>query len=264
MEIVTQLVTPFYMGEVDYDVLEFSVDRQARYGVDGVLVCGRWGEKSTLTNSEHLTVAKRAVKASKKRIKVYASAGSNDTAKSEYLSKELLSLGVDGIALTLPYYIKGKEKEIVSSAKKIKKLAQNKRVFMFYEGGKPLDKEYENQLYLSGIESVRADEKWGKSNYDGDKFTLNALCVNSTLFSVISNVFPSCLVHIKQKWDTKMAQNAVDDFFDLQDKINLLADKDVPALKYALSLWGLSYPSVRLPLIECDDEEKAIIRSLFD
>jgi len=46
MEIVTQLITPFYMGDVDYDVLEFLVDRQARYKTDGVLVCGKWGEKN--------------------------------------------------------------------------------------------------------------------------------------------------------------------------------------------------------------------------
>ena len=45
MEIITHITTPFYMNAVDFDVLGFSVDRQVRYKVDGVHLCGWWGEK---------------------------------------------------------------------------------------------------------------------------------------------------------------------------------------------------------------------------
>ncbi len=264
MQIITQLVTPFYLGEVDYDVLEFSVDRQARYGTDGVLVCGKWGEKSTLVDVEHINVAKSAVRAGKGRIKIYASAGSNNTAKSESLTAELLDVGVDGVCLTLPYYNKGKECEIVKSAQKIGEKAKGKRVFLFYEEGKSLSKEGERELIKSGVEIVRADGEWKRGCYDGDRNILNALILNSTIFSVISNVFPSALLHLRDKWESGNIKSAINSYFDLADKIELIYNGDVPALKYALSLWGLSYPTVRSPLIECDEYEKAKIRMLFD
>lgn len=264
MEIITHLTTPFYMNAVDCDVLGFSVDRQARYKVDGVHVCGWWGEKSTLKEDEHLLVARRAVESSEGRIKVYASAGSNDTAKSESMAKELLSLGVDGISLTMPYYNKGSEKEIVKSAQKIKALCKNKTVFFFYEKDKTLSKDGETALEKEGVKIVRADGKWSKSAYDGDEYILSALCVNSTLFSVLSNVFPSAITHIREEWNNGKPEKARDMYFELEDKIRILQSGGVPYLKYALSLWGLSYPAVRSPYIECDDDEKALLRCFFD
>ncbi|MBO5224674.1 MAG: dihydrodipicolinate synthase family protein [Clostridia bacterium] len=264
MDIITQLVTPFYLNEVDYDVLEFSVDRQARFKTDGVLVCGRWGEKSTLKDGEHKDVAKSALRASRGRIAVYASAGSNDCAKSEAMAKDLLALGVDGVALTLPYYNKGKPREIVRSAVRIKKHAGNKRVFLFYDADRCLDGESEAELKGNNVEIVRADGEWQKCHYDGDEFILNALCVNGVLFSVIANVFPSSIIRIREKWENNEIEVAVSEWFALKEKIRLISRLSVPALKYALSLWGLSHPAVRLPLIQCDDDEKETIRRLFD
>ncbi len=263
MEIVTQLVTPFYMGNVDYDVLEFLVDRQARYGADGVLVCGKWGEKSTLSDAEHIAVASQSVKASRSRIKVFASAGSNDSAKSKKLAKELLNVGVDGLALTLPYYNKGKEVEIVKVAQEIKKLAKDKRVFMFYEE-RSLTSEWEDVLKAEGVEIVRGDGVWQNCHYSDDRYILNALCVNSVLFSVLGNIFPSSVIHIKEKWEMGEIDKAVSTYLDLDKKIKMIINGDVPFLKYALSLWGLSYPSVRSPLVECDEDEKKVIRQFFD
>lgn len=264
MEIITQLVTPFYLREVDYDVLEFSVDRQARYKTDGVLVCGFWGEKSTLKDCEHVKIAQSAVRASKGRIKVFACAGSNDSIKSEKMARDLLALGVDGVSLTLPYYNKGKESEIVKSAVAVKNYAQNRRVFMFYEKNRALGKQAENELTASGVEIVRADGEWQRCGYDGDAFLLNALCMDGVLFSVLSNVFPSALLHVREKWNENKIKDAVSGYFEIKDKTDILERMSVPALKYALSLWGLSYPQVRSPLIECDDDEKAVIRQLFD
>ena len=212
MEIITHIATPFYMNAVDYEVLAFSVDRQARYKTDGVHLCGWWGEKSTLSDSEHIEIAKIAVKASKGRIKVYASAGSNDTAKSIKTTENLLKVGVDGVALTLPYYNKGTDKEIVRSAKKIKEIAKEKRVFMFCEE-RPLNKESENQIKECGVEIVRGDGAWRKCHYFDDRFFLNALCVNGTLFSVFANIFPSSIIHIKEKWENKTFPHPFSCFF---------------------------------------------------
>lgn len=264
MDIITHITTPFYMNAVDFDVLGFSVDRQARYNVDGVHLCGWWGEKSTLSDSEHIACVKEAIKSANGKIKVYASAGSNDTAKSEKLAHALLDLGVDGITLTLPYYNKGSEKEIVRSVKKIKSITSDKRTFLFYEKDRALGIDAENEIIKSGIEVVRADGEWAKTAYDGDSFLLNALAVDSTLFSFVACIFPSAITHVRECWKSGKTQKATDMYFDLADKIKVLQKGGVPYLKYALSLWGLSYPSVRSPYFECDDDEKTLIRRFFD
>ena len=263
MEIITHITTPFYMNAVDFDVLGFSVDRQVRYKVDGVHLCGWWGEKSTLSIDEHIACVKEAIKSASGKIKVYACAGGNDTARSEKLASALLDLGVDGITLTLPYYNKGSEKEIVRSAQKIKSI-DDRRTFLFYEKDRVLSIDAENEIIKSGIEVVRADGEWSKNAYDGDTFLLNALTVDSTLFSFVSCIFPSAIIHIRECWQSGNTQKAKDMYFDLLEKIRVLKKGGVPYLKYALSLWGLSYPSVRSPYLECDDDEKTLIRRFFD
>lgn len=264
MEIITHLTTPFYLNTIDLDVFGFSVDRQARYNVDGVHVAGWWGEKSTITDEEHLLLAKTAVESADGRIKVYASAGSNDSKKSESMASSLLSLGVDGITLTMPYYNKGVESEIVATAIKIKDKAQEKRVFFFYDSDRELSQSAQDLLIKENIEIVKANSEWELAHYDGDEHLLSALCVDRACFSYVACLFPSAIIHIKEAWERKDIEKVNDLYFDLNKKIKILKQGGVSYLKYALSLWGLSYPSVRLPYIECDDDEKELIRCFFD
>ena len=85
-----------------------------------------------------------------------------------------------------------------------------------------------------------------------------------TAFSFVASIFPSAIIHVKEAWERGEIQKATDSYFALADKIRILKSGGVPYLKYALSLWGLSYPSVRSPYIECDDDEKALVRLFFD
>jgi dihydrodipicolinate synthase/N-acetylneuraminate lyase len=137
-------------------------------------------------------------------------------------------------------------------------------VFLFYDRDRVLSLDGETALIKSGIEVVRADGQWSKTAYDGDEFLLNALCVDGAIFSFISCVFPSAITQIREVWLQGKIQKARDMYFDLSDKIRLIKSGGVPYLKYALSLWGLSYSAVRSPYIECDDDEKALVRRFFD
>ena len=71
-------------------------------GNDGLVVSGTTGESSTLTDNEKLTLWEAVIKAVS--IPVIAGSGSNDTAHSVHLTKEVTKLGAAGILAVGPYY----------------------------------------------------------------------------------------------------------------------------------------------------------------
>lgn len=101
--VVTAMITPFN-AEGELDVAEAV--RLAKWlqdqGTEGLVVTGTTGEASTLTDGEKLTIWEAV--ASAVTIPVIAGSGSNDTAHSVHLTKEVSKLGVAGILAVGPYY----------------------------------------------------------------------------------------------------------------------------------------------------------------
>ena len=113
------LVTPFKDGRVDYDALQRLIQWQIQSGTDAIVVCGTTGEASTLTAVEKLSIIEFTVKTVDRRIPVIAGAGSNDTAHSMYLAKEIQYSGADGLLIVTPYYNKATQKGLIEHYTKI-------------------------------------------------------------------------------------------------------------------------------------------------
>jgi 4-hydroxy-tetrahydrodipicolinate synthase len=101
--VLTAMVTPFHAdGSLNLD----GAVKLARWlqdnGNDGLVLAGTTGESSTLTDDEKLSLFDTVVKAV--TIPVIAGTGSNDTAHSVHLTKEVTKLGVAGILAVCPYY----------------------------------------------------------------------------------------------------------------------------------------------------------------
>lgn len=101
--VVTAMITPFN-AEGELDVAEAV--RLAKWlqdqGNEGLVVTGTTGEASTLTDGEKLAIWEAVAAAV--TIPVIAGSGSNDTAHSVHLTKEVSKLGVAGILAVGPYY----------------------------------------------------------------------------------------------------------------------------------------------------------------
>lgn len=102
-QVLTAMITPFTAdGALNID----EAVRLARWleanGNDGLVVSGTTGESSTLTDSEKLELWDAVIKAVS--IPVIAGSGSNDTAHSVHLTKEVTALGAGGILAVGPYY----------------------------------------------------------------------------------------------------------------------------------------------------------------
>jgi 4-hydroxy-tetrahydrodipicolinate synthase len=102
----TAIITPFRDGRIDEEALRRIIEEQIAAGVDGLVPCGTTGESATLTHEEHERVIKIVVELAKKRVKVIAGTGSNNTVEAVRLTKAAKRDGADGALLISPYYNK--------------------------------------------------------------------------------------------------------------------------------------------------------------
>lgn len=103
--VVTAMVTPFDTdGGVDYALAARLAQYLVAHGSDGLVVGGTTGESATLTEDEKIRLFQTVKGAVGSNAKILAGTGSNNTAESIVLSREAQHLGVDGLLLVTPYY----------------------------------------------------------------------------------------------------------------------------------------------------------------
>lgn len=104
----TALVTPFRKdGSIDDECFKALVERQISNGVKLLVPCGTTGESVTMSEDERLHVIKLTVEVAKKRkAKVIAGTGSNNTAATIDFTRAARQAGADMALVVAPYYNK--------------------------------------------------------------------------------------------------------------------------------------------------------------
>ncbi len=103
----TALVTPFTKsGALDESAIKRLARRQIDAGVHFLVPCGTTGETPTLSGAERRRVVELTLEAANGQVPVMAGAGGNDTKEAVALSKEMQSIGVQGLLSVTPYYNK--------------------------------------------------------------------------------------------------------------------------------------------------------------
>ncbi len=115
----TALITPFKDGKIDYVSMGKLIEWQLSQGIDALVICGTTGEASTLSQKEKIQLVKFAVDLVDKRIPVIAGTGGNCTESTLELTKEVETLGVDGLLIITPYYNKCTKIGLISHFEKI-------------------------------------------------------------------------------------------------------------------------------------------------
>lgn len=115
----TALITPFKDGKIDYVSMGKLVEWQISQGIDALVVCGTTGEASTLSKKEKMDLIKFVVDLTDGRTPVIAGTGGNCTDSTLELTKEVETLGVDGLLIITPYYNKCTEHGLISHFEKI-------------------------------------------------------------------------------------------------------------------------------------------------
>jgi 4-hydroxy-tetrahydrodipicolinate synthase len=102
-QVLTAMITPFDAnGALDINEAVRLAKWLEEQGNDGLVVSGTTGESSTLTDPEKLELWQAIIGAVS--IPVIAGSGSNDTAHSVHLTREVTKMGAAGILAVGPYY----------------------------------------------------------------------------------------------------------------------------------------------------------------
>jgi 4-hydroxy-tetrahydrodipicolinate synthase len=103
----TAIITPFKKdGSIDEAALRRFVDFQIKGGVEALVPLGTTGEYSTLSMKEQQHVIEIVIEQTDGRVKIFAGAGSNNTAEVIEKARFVKQAGADAALVVGPYYNK--------------------------------------------------------------------------------------------------------------------------------------------------------------
>lgn len=100
------LVTPLKNNQVDLERFEALIRHHIDAGTHGLVIAGTTGESGTLTKAEKHILLKTAVEVVQDRLPVIAGIALNATTEVIAAGQEMMELGVDGLLVMTPAYIK--------------------------------------------------------------------------------------------------------------------------------------------------------------
>ena len=276
--VATALVTPLTENGVDYPALQKLIEWQIQEGINALVICGTTGEGSTLTDAEHRQVLKFAIDVAGGRVPMIAGTGSNDTEYAYQLSKYACDVGADALLLVTPYYNKATPKGLIKSfldtADRVNKpvilynvpsrtgvnipmsvyreLAKHERIIATKEASGNLSQVAEIAAELSDTLAIYS----GNDDQIVPIMSLGGMGV----ISVLSNVLPRETHDICAKYLAGDVIGSRKLQLDLLKLINALFIEVNPIpVKTACGLMGLCSDSMRLPLCEMDEKNKAVL-----
>ena len=276
---MADLPTPFDDDDrVDWHTLETLCERQIRSGATAIVVGETMGEDSTLGRDEHEEIVAATVGIARGRVAVIAGAGSNATSQALELTMATEAAGADAILSVVPYYNKPMQTGILAHFQAI--VSVTGLPVILHDVPSRTMREISDETIVRLSESkqfIGLKDATGSVArlmrlkpalpptfrfLSGDDATVPAYLASGGdgCVSVIANFFPELCRRIYESCMT--GQMPISEGFSARIAALgnvLLADSQVPALKYGLSLLGLMKPAVRLPLVELgDDARKAV------
>src|SRR3954470_23769900 len=266
------MVTPFDVnGRVDEDAFVRLLGFLAENGSDGVVVAGTTGEASTLTDGEKLRLFELAG-AEKGDLFVVAGTGSNDTAHSVHLTEQASQIaGVDAVLCVTPYYNKPPLRGVYGHFEAISNASSKPIVAYNIPSRCVIDLPNEFLRELAGIENVAAVKQ---SRYEKIEAIegLDLLAGNDDTLAEVMDAggtggVLTCSPFVGREMrriidqpDNRAAVQA-----ELADIIEAFSLTQLSmTVKAGLKLVGQDVGGVRLPLVDCTDDEVAVIRGVLE
>jgi 4-hydroxy-tetrahydrodipicolinate synthase len=106
------LITPFYQGAIDKQALKNLVSLYKTTGISGLVVCGSTGEAAALGDEEQLDVLETVMREAAGLPIVFGLSGYH-LGKTAARIKTLGTLGIAGILLSAPHYIRPAQRGLI-------------------------------------------------------------------------------------------------------------------------------------------------------
>jgi len=271
--ILTAMVTPFDAQlRVDEEATVRLMEHLVTHGSDGLVVCGTTGEAATLTDEEHLRVIELAAQEMGTRTTIVAGVGSNDTRHAIELTERATALGAHALLHVTPYYNRPNRRGIVAHFEACAR-ATDLPIVLYNIPSRtgtdmPNDLLAELAQRIDNVVAVKQSNAAslapidGLDLYSGDNETLcDVLAIGGAGgILVASHIVGEQMRRMVDEPDRRRAIDA-----DLRDLFEALAVTTNPiGIKAALNLLGHKVGGLRLPMVEADEHETAVIRAALE
>jgi 4-hydroxy-tetrahydrodipicolinate synthase len=281
----TAIITPFKKdGSIDEPALRRFVDFQIKGGVEGIVPLGTTGEYSTQNQKEQQRVIEIVLEQANGRVKIFAGAGSNNTAEVIEKVRFIKQAGADAALVVGPYYNKPTQNgyyqhfKAVADAVDIPIIVYNVpgRTSGNIEAGTILRmaEEIPNVVMvkeasgnLAQVMEIARNKPKNFSLLSGDDalaYSIIALGGDGCI-SVVSNEVPkeySDLMRLCLKGEWNKALQLQYRLLPLMN-INFVESSPIP-VKTALAMMGMIEEAFRLPMVPISDPNRAKVKKVLE
>jgi len=270
--ILVPMVTPFdQAGRVDEEAAVRLMNHLVDHGADGLVMCGTTGEAATLSDDEQLAVIGLAVQEMKGRCTVVAGVGSNSTRHAVHLTERATELGADAMLSVNPYYNRPSRRGIVRHYEEVNRATD--RPIVLYNIPQRTGSDMPNDLLaelaqLEHIVAVKQSNEANLAKVEG----LEIYAGNDDMFAdVLDMGEPGGILvaahlfgdELRRMIDEPGQRREID--ASLQDVYRDLAVAPLAcSTKAALNLIGMAVGPPRLPYVELDERETAVVRGMLE
>ena len=270
--VLTAMVTPFdAKGAVDEDGFVRLLGFLAENGSDGVVVAGTTGEGSTLTDEEKLRLFRLAAEEGGDLF-VVAGTGSNDTAHSVHLSEQASGIeGVGAVLAVVPYYNKPPLRGVHAHYEAISRAVDKPIIAYNIPSRCVIDLPNDFLRSLAEIEHVAAVKQSRYTDIEAIE-GLDLLAGNDDTLAEVLDAGGTGGILTCSPFVGKEMRRMIDEpgnratiQADLMDVIEAFTITQLSmTIKAGLNMLGQQVGGVRLPLVECDEKEQAVIRGVLE
>lgn len=279
--IYTALVTPFAADQVDRKAWPVLIQRQIEAQVAGIVPVGCTGEAAVLTRNEREWLVRTAVEMCAGKCAVVAGSGSNSTAVTLELTRDVAAWGADAAMLITPYYNKPQQAGLLAHYRAVARQVPIPIVLYNVPGRTAVNILPETAAQLSAEPNIVAlKEASGNlaqieqaiarcdlkvfSGDDGLNFQIFGLGGRGAV-SVVSNLLPGAMVRFWKAWADGNINQAwpMGRAFDPIVSACFVETNPVP-VKELLSLAGLCQRDPRLPLVPLNEQSLTYLVRFYE
>ncbi len=279
----TAMITPFKDGLINESKLREMVEFQIENGITGLVPCGTTGESPTLSHEEHRRVINIVIETVNGRIPIIAGTGSNNTAEAINLTEHAMKVGADAALLITPYYNRPSQNGLVKHYRAIADSCEIPLIIYNCPGRTAVNTTADTIVELASVPSI-VGIKEASGNIDqicdildrtpddftvlsgDDSMTVPMMSIGAKgVISVISNILPGKMSDMTKAaliGDFESAREIHLELFQLMRAL-MKTETNPSPVKTAVNIMGMDAGPVRLPLVEPDEKNNAIIEKLM-
>lgn len=275
--VLTAMATPFDPdGGVDHAAAAKLATHLLEHGSDGLVVAGTTGEAATLDDGEQIALLRAVRAAVGDDVLLVCGTGTNDTRHSVDLTRAADEAGADAMLVVTPYYVKPNAAGRRAHLEAVAAATEKPIVLYNIPSRVVIDVAPAELAALAEIDNVVA-VKQANSEELGPIEGLAVLAGNDDIYLrtlelglaggilVASHIVGPQLAAIRDHVAAGEVERAREIDAGLRDLYAALGVTTNPMpLKAALEMLGICSGRMRLPMVPCDEGQRAVVRAALE